>query len=70
MARCKHCDEIARERLSKRSPVAQPVAGASLHDAVRDMMRWGVTLDDSRLKYIEVQVDRAAIAAVEAALKE
>jgi len=40
-----------------------------LRVALRDLMCWGVTLDDSRLKYIEVQVDRAAIAAVEAALE-
>ena len=60
MARCKHWAEIW--------PAAPP-AGASLHDAVRDMMCWGVELDDARLKYITVQVDRAAIAAVEAALE-
>ena len=37
--------------------------GEALEDALRDLMVWGVDLDDPRLSYVVVQVDRADIEA-------
>jgi len=41
-----------------------------LRTALEELMQWGVELDDARLKYITVQVDRSAAEAAQEALRE
>lgn len=42
---------------------------ARLEEALRTLMEWGVELDDVRLHYISVQIERADIKAARAALE-
>jgi hypothetical protein len=62
--------ELANELLDICDEDMVPAEGVKvLVGAVKEMMAWGVELDDERLKYIAVQVYRRDIEVVEAALE-
>jgi hypothetical protein len=66
----KHLSEVCLKNcdLAFKLGQAEGKLGA-LAKAVKEMMAWGVELDDERLKYIVAQVYRRDIEVVEAALE-
>lgn len=43
---------------------------AALEEGARELMQWGVTFDDPRVGYIEVQIDRESVAQLRALLPD
>jgi len=58
------CDDDEIERLTAENARLRAVVAA-----VIELRKWGVQFDDDRLRYITVQVDRADVERLDAALE-